>query len=92
MAYHWVPPPPGALKINVHGVHSSVRLPNGNNTGMGAVYRCANRALKLATIGVIHGLSREGNQLWAIYAPMRRAFKEAIVMSLSKQITLMLTK
>lgn len=76
MAFHWRPPPPGALKINVHGVHSTIQLPNRNNTGIGAVYRDANGELKLLTLDVIPGLSSLGNQLWAIYAPVRRAFKE----------------
>lgn len=40
------------------------------------MYRDANGELKLLTLGVIPGLSSLGNQLWAIYAPVRRAFKE----------------
>lgn len=76
MAFHWIPPPPGVLKINVHGIHSTIQLPNGNNSGIGAVYRGANGDLKLLTLGVVPGLSSIGNQLWAVYAPMRRAFKE----------------
>lgn len=74
MAFHWIPPPLGVLKINVHGIHSSVPRPNGNTTSIGGVYRDANGEFKLLTIGVVPGLSRIGNQLWAIYAPMRRAF------------------
>lgn len=76
MAFHWVSPPAGALKINVHGVHSSVPIPNGNNTGIGAVFRDTNGEMKFLTIGIIPGLSLIGNQLWAIYSPMRRDFRE----------------
>lgn len=76
MAFHWIPPPPGALKINVHGTHTVIPLPNGNNTGIGAIYRDANGQFKLMTTGVIPRLSRMGNKLWAIYFAMRRTFKE----------------
>lgn len=67
---------PGALKINVHVVHSTFPLPN-DNTGIARVYRDANNELKLLTIGVISGLSIIVNQLWAIYsAILWRALKE----------------
>lgn len=62
--------PPGALKINVHGVHTMVPRPNGNTTGIGAAYRDGNGELKMFIVGVIHRLSRVGNQLWAKYCPM----------------------
>lgn len=64
------------LKINVHDIHSTIQLPNGNNIGICAGYRGANGDLKLLTLGVVPRLSSLGNQLWAVYAPMRRAFKE----------------
>lgn len=76
MALHWVPPPPGALKINVHGITVAMPLPNGNESGIGAVYRDAVGSLKHITLGVIPGLSVLGNQMWALYAPLKRAFLE----------------
>lgn len=60
MAYHWVHPPSGALKINVHGVYCIIPLPNRNDTRICAVYKGANGDLKLLTMGVIPGLSRSG--------------------------------
>lgn len=76
MALHWVPPPPGALKINVHAISVEEPFPNGNDSGIGAVYRDAVGGLKHITLGVIPELSVLGNQLWAIYAPLKRAFLE----------------
>lgn len=69
------PPPPGTLKINVHGTSSRTPSPNGFYNGIGAVYRNSERELKHLTIGVIPQLTPLGNQLWAIFAPLKRAFK-----------------
>lgn len=74
MAVHWIPPPLGVLKINVHGTSSRVQSPFGFNTGIGAIYRDTNGSLKHVTLGVIPELSPLGNQLWAIFIPLVRAF------------------
>lgn len=76
MAFHWVPPPQGTLKINVHGSASRTALPNGNDTGLAAIYRdsVGNLRHMHLTIGVIPNLTPLGNQLWAIFIALRRAF------------------
>lgn len=73
MASHWIAPNPGSLKINTHGVWSSIPSDIGNHSGIGAVYRDSNGTLSHVTVGTIPFLSRLGTQLWAIYAPLRRA-------------------
>ncbi|KAL1828869.1 hypothetical protein ACET3Z_007281 [Daucus carota] len=77
-ALHWAPPPPGAIKINVHGHYSHFPLRNGNSTGMGAIQRDSEGEMKLLTVGVIPELTQLGNQLWAMYAPLRRAAVQGI--------------
>lgn len=73
MAYHWIPPPPGTLKINVHAIYSDVPAANGNISGIGIIFRNHNGFLKLTTLGVIPNLSPLGNQLWAVFIALRRA-------------------
>lgn len=74
MAHHWIPPPPGTLKINVHAINSIAPAENGRTQGIGAVMRNSVGDLKHITLGVINNLTPLGNQLWALYAPLRRAF------------------
>ena len=82
-ALHWSRPRPDALKINVHGHAVKTPLSNGNSMGMGAVYRDSDTDMRLLTTGVIPGLTPLGNQLWAMYVPLRRAivheFKDIIL-------------
>lgn len=75
MAFHWIPHPPGVLKINVHGTSSRSSSVYGLRTGIGAVYHDSDGALKHLTIGVIPQLSAFGNQMWGIYITLRRAYK-----------------
>lgn len=76
MAFNWIPPPQGTLKINVHG--SSTRTPTrtGNNSGIGAVYRDSAGKLRHLTVGVIPNPTPLGVQLWAIFIVLKRAFLE----------------
>lgn len=74
MAYHWIPPHTGTLKINVHAVNSPIPTDNGKTQGIGAVMHNSAGELKHITLGVINNLSPLGNQLWAIYAPLNRSF------------------
>lgn len=74
MAFHWVPPPQGSLKINVHGYSSRTRTRSRNNTGIGAVYRDSAGKLRYLTVGVIPNLTPLGVQLWAIFIVLKRAF------------------
>lgn len=76
MAYHWVPPPQGTLKINVHGSAARIPTRHGNNTGVGAIYRDSAGKLRHLNIRVIPNLTPLGNQLWAIYIVLRRAYLE----------------
>lgn len=73
MAFPWVPPLHGTLKINVHGVHSQAPSAIGNRSGIGAVYRNSHGIPRHFTLGTIPALSKLGTELWAIYAPLRRA-------------------
>lgn len=57
----------------MHGHHSHSQLNNGNSTGIGAIQRDSKGEMKLLTTGVFPGLTLLGNQLWAMYAPLRRA-------------------
>lgn len=76
MAFHWVPPSPSTLKINVHGIYSNMVRPSANDTGIDAIYRDWEGQLKLLTVGTIPFLTHLGNQLWACYVPLVRAFEE----------------
>lgn len=76
MVYHWIPPPSGSLKINVHATYSNIPAENSNVSGFEVIYRNSNGQMKHTTLGVIHNLSPLGNELWAIYLPLRRAFLE----------------
>lgn len=76
MAYHWIPPLGSKLKINVHGTFSDLVRPSANDSGIGAIYRNAEGELKLLTVGTIPFLTQLGNQLWAIFIALLRAFFE----------------
>lgn len=76
MSFPWVPPPPPTLKINVHGTYSESVRPSGNDSGIGAIYRDCNGNLKLLTVGTIHCLTQLGNQLWAVFVALLRAYFE----------------
>lgn len=58
----------------MHAVNSHIPAENGRSQGIGAVIRNSVGELKHLTLGVINNLSSLGNQLWAIYAPLRTAF------------------
>ncbi|KAL1802163.1 hypothetical protein ACET3Z_030810 [Daucus carota] len=73
MALHWAPPPPGAIKINVHGHTISSPLSNGNSLGIGAIFITSGAEISLLTTSAIPALTPLGNQLWAMYVPLRRA-------------------
>lgn len=76
MAFNWGPPLPPTLKINVHGIYSNTVFPAGNDSGIGAVYRNSDGELKLITVGTIPFLTQVGNQLWAIFVALLRAYFE----------------
>ncbi|WOH14638.1 hypothetical protein DCAR_0934158 [Daucus carota subsp. sativus] len=73
MAYHWIPPTQGTLKINVHGTYSTVPSDAGNTSGLGVVFLNSTSSLRHVTVGTISFLSRLGVQLWAICVPLRHA-------------------
>lgn len=68
-----MPPNPGTLKINVHGVHSDLPSTIGNTFGLGVVYRNSAYMMRHVIVGTIPSLSKLGTELWAIYALLRRA-------------------
>lgn len=53
MAFHWIPPPPNTLKINVHGTSTLMPSPVANDSGIGAIYRDSEGALQMLTVGTI---------------------------------------
>lgn len=57
MAFHWILPPPGTLKINVHGTYSTAPMQNGNVSGTSAIYRNHHGTLKHTTVGIIPNLT-----------------------------------
>lgn len=57
---------------------TSTLLPNfsGNDSGIGAIYRDSEVTMHLLIVGTIPFLTPLGNQLWAMYVPLLRAFEE----------------
>lgn len=53
-------------------------MPNisSNDSGIGAIYRDSEGTMHLLTVGTIPFLTPLGNQLWAMYVPLLRAFEE----------------
>lgn len=76
MAFNWIPPSGSTLKINVLGTFSNTLSPNYNDSGIGAIYRNSDGELKLLTLGTIPYLTKLGNQLWAVFIALLRAFFE----------------
>lgn len=76
MDLHWIPPPIGVLKINVHGESFHAPMPNGNTNGIGVVLRTSAGNLVNCITGTILNLSPLVNQLWAILIGLRKAFVE----------------
>lgn len=76
MAYHWVPPPQGTVKINVHAVAATTITQHGNETGMEEIYGDSVGKLKHLTVGIIPNLTPLGAQLWIIFIVLKRAFLE----------------
>lgn len=76
MAYHWIPPPQGTLKINVYAISGPNPARFKNETGMGAVYRDSGGKFRHLTDGVIPRLTPLGAQLWIIFIVLKRAFLE----------------
>lgn len=74
MDHHWKAPSLGITKVNCHGVTLDVATPNGNITGLAAILRRSNGNLISSIVGSVRRLSPLGNQLWAIFCGMRRAF------------------
>lgn len=71
-----VPPPQGTLKINVRDTSTRTPTRQGNDTGLGAIYRDSAGKLRHLTVGVIPNLTPLGIQLWAIFIVLKRAFYE----------------
>lgn len=76
MASHWIPPPQGTLKINVHAISSPTPTRYGNETGIGAIYIDSGGKLRHLTVGVIPRLTPLGAQLWIIFIMLKCAFLE----------------
>lgn len=77
MDIHWIPPPQGVVKVNVHGAAFQEQWPNENTSGIGVVPRRANENMVSSIANLIPNLSTIANQLWTIFVEMRRAFIEA---------------
>ncbi|WOG96170.1 hypothetical protein DCAR_0415501 [Daucus carota subsp. sativus] len=74
MNIHWVPPPHGMVKVNCHGVTLQEIAANGNTSGLGVNLRRTNENMISCVAGSMRKLSPLGNQLWAVFSGMRRAF------------------
>ena len=70
----WIAPAHGMVKVNCHGVVLDVPAANGNTSGLGVILRRFNGKLISCAVGSMPRLSPLGNQLWAIFSGMRRAF------------------
>lgn len=72
----WFPPPPDAVKLNVHGVMEEVPVENGNMNSIGITARDHDGNLLGGVMGPLTG-SLEGfeSQIWAIHLAMKLAFK-----------------
>lgn len=73
---HWIPPPNGVLKINVHGESFPTPLPNGKTNGIGVVLRTSAGNLVNYIACTIPNLTTMANQLWAILVGLRRTYIE----------------
>lgn len=78
MDLHWVPPPQGTLKVNVHGTSFDNPLPNGNRNGIGVVLRTSGGNMINCIAGIIPNLTLIACQVWAILIGLRRAFIEGV--------------
>lgn len=76
MEYHWLLPPQGVVKINVHGATPFIPSMNGNVKSIGMVARNSDEELLKLSLGVILNLSPLDNQLSAIFHGMIRAFED----------------
>lgn len=70
--YTWSTPMRGAIKINVHILHTS-RQYNGNNNGVGVIIRDHRGRMLKAYSGTMRGLSPMATQLWAIHLGLNQA-------------------
>ncbi|KAK1387299.1 hypothetical protein POM88_015477 [Heracleum sosnowskyi] len=77
MNIQWVPPPPGTIKVNVHGVISSFPFPRRNASAVGIILKDEEGYLLCNLLGTIPNLNlaAEAVQLWAIFNGMCLAFE-----------------
>ncbi|KAK1379598.1 hypothetical protein POM88_026342 [Heracleum sosnowskyi] len=72
MNIHWFPPPPGTIKVNVHGGISSFPFLRGNASTVGVILRDEEGSLLCNLLGTIPNMNSaaEAIQLWGIYNGM----------------------
>lgn len=78
MNVHWVPPPHGTLKVNIHAAIFDHPMPNGNISGIGLVLRSSNGNLVNCIAGTIPNLTPLATHLWAMHVGLRRAYIEGV--------------
>lgn len=94
MEHHWLLPPPGVVKVNVHGATQFIPFMNGNEHGIGMIIRNSEgEFLKLST-GVLPTSSSLENKLRAIHHGLIKAFddnyKEVILETDNKEAFLII--
>lgn len=75
MQYHWLLPPPGTVKVNVHGATPFIPFSNGNTNGIGLIIRNSDGEMLKLSIGVFLNLTSLQNQLWVINRGLTHVFE-----------------
>lgn len=76
MAYHRFPPKLYVLKIKIYGIFTNFSRPNTNDSRIGVIYKNSEGNLKLLAVWTIPSLTQLGNQLWAVFIALVRAYFE----------------
>lgn len=76
MDLHWVPPPQGTTKVNVHGAAFDHSVSNGNISGVWVVMRTSSGNLLNCITDTIPNLTAFAVQLLVILIGLRRAYIE----------------
>lgn len=76
MQCHWTLPPPGAVKVNVHGATHFIHYLNGNTSGIGMVMRDSEGELLKLSTGILPSAAPLENKLNAILHGLKRSFED----------------
>lgn len=75
MEYHWVLPPTGTVKINVHGAIPFIPFHNGNPHSLGMITRNAEGELIKLSTGILPSTKTLENKMNAILQGLKKGFE-----------------